>query len=342
MFLIFIYYICLIKGDFLRQGERVEKMRLIILILLTFVFSFKINHHVHKSKYREVHPLFDKKELPKTTTLSRKGVGHHNNRDFTIVSLHDDKYYDNVTWIVLINPIQNKCKNNSIDIIKYNIEKDGCILYTSLFLTKNILIKMGCPVVYSNVFLKPKNTTEYFHGCQKVVKVRKNHYYNDLRDLIKTPLFNNTLSLLNDCYGKDNVIIEKNFLYHKPYSNEGMKNLLNNYYKTHGQYKKIKNYPPSEQWKSMYSTKSVQINAPWHLDRIDQRFGLDGAYNYNNGCSDITALIIDTGILATHVEFGGRAEAVIDTSGDNVNTDNNGHGVCNYYCFFLLILSRHM
>lgn len=307
----------------------------ILFILLSFTLSFNINHHIHKSEYREVHPLFNKKEVPSPPPkLKKSGVVHnYGEHEFTVVSLHDEKYYDNVTWLIMINPKDNKCLHNiSIDLIKENIESDGCFLYTSLFLTKNILIKIGCPSVYGNVFLKPKNTT--FDGCQKVVKVRKKYYYNDLTDLIKSPVLNNTKRLLNGCYGKKNIIIEKNLAYEKPHSTPGVNNLLKNYYHqkknyTKEPFTKIKGYSPTPHGrKSIYNINAIQTNAPWNLGRIDQRFSVDNLYHYNTGCNDMVALIIDTGILTTHVEFGGRAQFVIDTSGDDVTTDNNGHGVC--------------
>jgi hypothetical protein len=320
----------------------------IILFIICLSFSFNINHHIDKSEYREVHPLFDKRELPVPPPKLKKGgvIHDHRENEYTVVSLHDEKYYDNVTWIIMINPKENKCKNNiNIDTIKVSIENDGCFLYTSLVLNKNILIKIGCPSVFGNVFLKPKNTT--FDGCQKVVKVRKKYYYNDLRDLIKTPRFNNTLSLLNGCYGEDNIIIEQNFAYHKPHSTPAVNNLLKNYYHhkknyTKESFTKIKGYAPSpNQWKSVYNIKTIQTNPPWNLDRIDQRFGLDGLYHYNSGASDIVALIIDTGILATHVEFGGRAAFVVNAVGDGIDGDCHGHSVCNTSFFFVLI-TRHM
>jgi subtilisin family serine protease len=46
----------------------------------------------------------------------------------------------------------------------------------------------------------------------------------------------------------------------------------------------------------------------WGLDRIDERsLPRDNKYHYPNTASSVTAFIIDTGILLTHQEFGGRA-----------------------------------
>ena len=70
-------------------------------------------------------------------------------------------------------------------------------------------------------------------------------------------------------------------------------------------------------------------NAPWNLDRVDQRFDtLTGTYYYITTAHDVDAYIIDTGILVTHQEFQppGRAIFLYNAVGDNIDTDCNGHG----------------
>jgi subtilisin family serine protease len=76
------------------------------------------------------------------------------------------------------------------------------------------------------------------------------------------------------------------------------------------------------------TTAATQSPATWGLDRADQRNRpLDNAYTYNATGSGVTAYIIDTGILASHSEFGGRVgsgyTAIADGRG---TTDCNGHG----------------
>jgi subtilisin family serine protease len=72
-----------------------------------------------------------------------------------------------------------------------------------------------------------------------------------------------------------------------------------------------------------------QVSPPsWGLDRIDQRaLPLNSHYVYDYTGSGVSAYIIDTGILTTHVDFGGRAFIAYDSVGDGRNgVDCNGHG----------------
>eukprot|EP00026_Physarum_polycephalum_P009531 Phypoly_transcript_09659.p1 GENE.Phypoly_transcript_09659~~Phypoly_transcript_09659.p1 ORF type:complete len:403 (+),score=72.03 Phypoly_transcript_09659:114-1322(+) len=73
---------------------------------------------------------------------------------------------------------------------------------------------------------------------------------------------------------------------------------------------------------------ATQTGATWGLARIwhtDLPVGTNYVYNTNAG-NGVDVYVIDTGILTTHVDFGGRATAVYNAITTEANTDLNGHG----------------
>ena len=73
----------------------------------------------------------------------------------------------------------------------------------------------------------------------------------------------------------------------------------------------------------------LQSDPPWNLDRIDQRAAVppDGGYRYTNSGQGVTAYVLDTGILKTHVEFEGRAVDGFDAVDGSLPADDcEGHG----------------
>src|SRR5215218_4266026 len=76
------------------------------------------------------------------------------------------------------------------------------------------------------------------------------------------------------------------------------------------------------------TTMTTQSSATWGLDRIDQRaLPLGSTFTYTNTGAGVKAYIIDTGIRATHTQFGGRVVQGTDKI-DNAlpAADCHGHG----------------
>ncbi len=72
---------------------------------------------------------------------------------------------------------------------------------------------------------------------------------------------------------------------------------------------------------------ATQGTAPWGLDRVDQRSGLDTRYNYDTAGSGVTAYVVDTGLRTSHQEFVGRVPRGAYTIDDGRGVqDCHGHG----------------
>jgi subtilisin family serine protease len=76
--------------------------------------------------------------------------------------------------------------------------------------------------------------------------------------------------------------------------------------------------------------QEVQFNATWGISRIDQhswQYPLSTEYEHNATGAGVNVYVVDTGILTTHPDFGGRAFNGTNTSGDNTGIEDcNGHG----------------
>ncbi len=76
------------------------------------------------------------------------------------------------------------------------------------------------------------------------------------------------------------------------------------------------------------TTTATQSGATWGLDRVDQRSRtLNGTFRYSAAGTGVKAYIIDTGIRASHTDFGGRVVQGFDAVDSSLPADDcNGHG----------------
>jgi len=71
---------------------------------------------------------------------------------------------------------------------------------------------------------------------------------------------------------------------------------------------------------------ATQVNAPWGLDRIDARAGLDNAFNYDYDGSNVDIYILDTSVQP-HQDYNDRFLGCIDYTGEGCDVPSpDTHG----------------
>ncbi len=74
----------------------------------------------------------------------------------------------------------------------------------------------------------------------------------------------------------------------------------------------------------LVAATSTQSDPSWSLDRIDQSNRLpSGTYDYDTDAHNVNIYVLDSGVRATHAEFGGRVKSGPPPTDDN---DCDGHG----------------
>ena len=75
------------------------------------------------------------------------------------------------------------------------------------------------------------------------------------------------------------------------------------------------------------TTSVTQSAPPWGLDRIDQaRRPMDSTYNHDSAGRGVRVYVIDSGVMASHREFGGRVLRGFTAFARGTSADCEGHG----------------
>lgn len=240
------------------------------------------------------------------------GIEKHVTADYNegLLSLHSSaESFIESTWILLVKPVNGKhIDDPHMETLKECITKDQCILLYSRRKETSLLFKVYCHHTFVD-----DNVTDI--TVDTILPTTLSHY-------------------LYHYFDKADVQTEKNKLIRRPHFFYGNDHMLeyaarmdaNRGNTMNGEGETIM-MPSNGALDRIKALNYIETNVGWDLDRIDQHAGmLDQRYQYMLYAPDIDIYIIDTGIRVTHSEFEGRATFLVNTVGDNIDTDMAGHG----------------
>lgn len=215
---------------------------------------------------------------------------------------------ENTLVASITRSLELKNTDSILEGIEESLARDGCSLSFSGTNPQQIILKFYCDFLNNTAF-REKSPLPLLQGLEEFL-IKHGYVMNHkeyLQEIRKPSHWDGNSKEKNErlTHYFDRINYQK--------SPEGQKKLR------------------EEKWrKKMYPEvrgEAVENNAPWGLDRIDTRYGeLDGSYYYDYLAEDVDIYVIDTGINVNHVEFEGRAIHLVNTVGDGINTDCNGHG----------------
>lgn len=242
-------------------------------------------------------------------------IDGHVTRDYNegLLSLHSNaESFIDSTWMLRIKEKHRDSRvDPMLDVLKETVTKDGCILLYSGISNVAHLFKIYC----HNTRIDDNITNEHI-----TIEMVLPHTVNDY---------------LYRYFDKNLVMTENNKLFRRPhffYGNDHMLQYAARMDANKGRSDKEGDLshimmPSSDAMDRIKAMNYIETNVGWDLDRIDQHAGmLDQRYQYILNAPDVDIYIIDTGIRVTHSEFEGRATFLINTVGDNIDTDMAGHG----------------
>jgi len=212
-------------------------------------------------------------------------------------SNHGAMHMDNIvrpesTWLIVARNDKTHIDSEEdvaylLTIIKEHLKADECMLHLSKHSPRLIILVIHCPL---NIM-----------------------YDGGSDDKLEVPSLVSTVPYLYNLFGRASVMIERNNVVSV---SPGATNT-----QPTGRRQR------EEGRKRLHTNEAVQVDAAWHLDRIDRRFlPLSGDYIYASDGEDVDVYVLDTGIRTTHEQFQGRAAFLYNAVRGDVDTDCNGHG----------------